>query len=101
MTQAVQPLAYRGHDVMIFQLLDPEELAPSTRVPVVLEDMESREVRNVSPEFLATEYRERIGAHLAGLKAAAARAGAQQVTISTAEPLDAALRRYLMFRQKH
>jgi uncharacterized protein (DUF58 family) len=101
MTRAVQPLAYRGHDVMIFQLLDPEELAPSIRDSVTLEDMESKETRNVSPHFLADGYRQRITQHLADMRAAAASAGAQQVVISTAEPLDKALRKYLMFRQAH
>jgi uncharacterized protein (DUF58 family) len=101
MTRAVQPLAYHGHDVMIFQLLDPEELAPTFDESVVLEDMESKQAINVSPQYLSHTYRERMNAHIAALRSAAARVGAQQVTISTAEPLDRALRKYLMFRQAH
>jgi uncharacterized protein (DUF58 family) len=101
MTRAVQPLAYHGHDVMIFQLLDPEELAPTFDESVVLEDMESKQAINVSPQYLSQTYRERMTAHIAALRTAAARVGAQQVTISTAEPLDKALRKYLMFRQAH
>jgi len=100
MSRAVQPLAYRGHDIVLFQLLDPQELKPEWRDAVVLEDLESRRTISVSPEYLAQEYGERMAAHLASLRHAAARAGAEQVLISTDEPLDRALRRYLLFRQR-
>lgn len=99
MSKAVQPLAYRGHDIVLFQLLDPQELKPEWREAVVLEDIETRQTMNISPEFLAEEYGTRMQSHLAALRSAAARAHAEQVLISTDEPLDRALRRYLLFRQ--
>ena len=99
MSKAVQPLAYRGHDIVLFQLLDPQELKPEWREAVVLEDIETRQAMNISPEYLAEEYGKRMEAHLAALRAAASRAHAEQVLISTDEPLDRALRRYLLFRQ--
>jgi uncharacterized protein (DUF58 family) len=99
MSKAVQPLAYRGHDIVLFQLLDPQELKPEWREAVVLEDIETREALNISPEYLAERYGERIESHLAAIRTAAARANAEQVLISTHEPLDRALRRYLLFRQ--
>ncbi|MFO7304527.1 MAG: DUF58 domain-containing protein [Gammaproteobacteria bacterium] len=100
MSKAVQPLAYRGHDIVLFQLLDPLELAPKWREDVVLEDLETHQTLNVAPEYLAAEYGKRMEAHLSALRAAAARAHADQVLISTAEPLDRALRRYLSFRRR-
>jgi uncharacterized protein (DUF58 family) len=100
MTRAVQPLAYRGNDIMFFQILDRQELEPGWRESVVLEDMESGETLEVSPQYLAGKYRERLNAHLEGLRKAAASVGAHQVVIGTDEPLDRALRRYLLFRQR-
>lgn len=100
MTRAVQPLAYHGHDIMIFQVLDPQELAPEWKDPVVVEDMESGQRMEVSPEYMSGPYRERLEQHLQGLKRAAASVGAHQVLVSTDEPLDQALRRYLLFRQR-
>jgi uncharacterized protein (DUF58 family) len=97
--KAVQPLAYRGHDIMLFQLLDRSEVEPAWEESVVLEDLETRAAVNVSPEYLTGEYRERLKRHLRGLQEAAAAAGAHQVLITTDEPLDRALRRYLVFRQ--
>jgi uncharacterized protein (DUF58 family) len=99
MSKAVQPLAYHGHDIMLFQLLDPRELAPDWRESVLLEDVETHKTINVAPEYLAGEYREKLGAHLASLRKAAADVGAHQLLISTDEPLDRALRRYLLFRE--
>lgn len=99
MSKAVQPLAYRGHDIVLFQLLDPQELNPEWREAVVLEDIETHQAMNISPEYLSEEYGKRMEAHLSALRAAAARAHAEQVLISTADPLDRALRRYLLFRQ--
>jgi uncharacterized protein (DUF58 family) len=99
MSKAVQPLAYNGQDLMLFQLLDPRELRPDWRENVVLEDVESGDKLNVSPEYLTTEYPRRLEAHLEALRAAAANVGAHQTLIATDEPLDRALRRYLLIRQ--
>ena len=44
MSRAVQPLGYHGHDIMIFQLLDPQEVKPHFEESVVLEDVETQSV---------------------------------------------------------
>jgi len=99
MSKAVQPLAYRGHDLMFFQLLDPQEMQPNWRESVLLEDVETRRALNVSPEYLAGEYRQRLDTHLQSIRRAAADVGAHQLLITTDEPLDHALRRYLQLRE--
>jgi uncharacterized protein (DUF58 family) len=100
MTRAVQPLAARGHDIMIFQLLDPQEIQPQWRDAVVLEDVETRQALNISPDYLETTYRERLESHLASLRDVAASVGANHALLPTDQPLDDALRRYMMFRQR-
>lgn len=99
MSRAVQPLAYRGHDIMLFQLLDPQEMQPNWRESVLLKDVETNRTLNVSPEYLAGEYKQRLDAHLQSLRRAAANVGAHQMLITTDEPLDNALRRYLLLRE--
>jgi uncharacterized protein (DUF58 family) len=99
MTRAVQPLGYHGHDILILQVLDPKELKPEWNESVVLKDIETQALINVSPDYLESTYRDRLTAHLDALRAAATSVGAQQMLISTADPLDDALRRYLSFRQ--
>jgi len=98
--KGVQPLAYQGQDVILFQLLDPEELKPQVKESVLLEDMETHETMEVSPIFLRSRYLERIDAHVEGLKKAAVGVGADHVLVNIAEPLDEALKSYLTFRQR-
>lgn len=99
MSRAVQPLAHHGHDIMILQVLDRQELKPEFRESLMLEDMETKEAFNVDPKYLETEYAERLQEHLDGLRQAANSVGAQQFLAATDEPLDRVLRRYLLFRQ--
>lgn len=98
--KAVQPLAYQGQDVVLFQLLDPEELKPQLRESALLEDMETRETMEVSPIYMRSHYLERIQAHIDGLKHAAVGAGSDHVLVNIGDPLDSALRDYLKFRQR-
>jgi len=97
---AVRPLAGSGHDVMIFHVLDPQEVAPHWSESVVLEDAETGATLNVSPEFLEAGYRQRLAAHLESLRMVTANAGAHHVLLQTDQPLNEALRRYLLFRQR-
>lgn len=100
MTRAVQPLAAHGHDIMMFHVLDPQEIKPQWPESVVLEDVETRKQLNVSPEYLQGRYQQRFAAHLDSLRAIAANARAQHVLLPTDQPLNEALRRYLLFRQR-
>jgi uncharacterized protein (DUF58 family) len=99
LTRAVQPLAWGGHDIMIFQILDRSELTPHWDESILLEDMESGQQIEVSPEYLRTTYRERFEAHLARVRDVAARHRADHALLVTDEPLDSGLRKYLTFRQ--
>jgi uncharacterized protein (DUF58 family) len=97
--KGVQPLAYHGQDVALFQVLDPQELDPQMKESALLEDMETGETMEVSPLFMKARYKERIRGHIDALKKSAFGAGADYQLVSTAEPLDQALRNYLLFRQ--
>jgi uncharacterized protein (DUF58 family) len=101
MSRAVQPLAYTGHDIVFFHVLDPGEIKPEWRDSVLFEDMESGQTMEVSPDYLENGYGKRLQDHLSGVRSAAGGVGADVVLARTDEPLDRALRRYLMFRQRH
>lgn len=100
LTRAVQPFAWGGHDIMIFQVLDRTELEPQWEESVMLEDVESGQQVEVSPDYMRTTYRDRIKAHLEKVRKVAAGSGADHVLLVTDEPLDKALRGYLMFRKR-
>jgi uncharacterized protein (DUF58 family) len=98
--KSVQPLAYQGQDVILFQLLDPQELKPVFKESALLEDMESGQSMEVSPIYMSSLYRERIGAHVDALHESALRGGADHRLVDITEPLDSVLRSYLLFRQR-
>lgn len=100
LARAVQPMAWHGHDIMIFQVLDRAELEPDFDESVLLEDVESGQQVEVSPDYLRTTYRQRMQDHLARVKEVVAASGADHVLMVTDESLDRALRGYLMFRQR-
>ena len=49
--KVVEPLRYRGNEVIMFHLLDPQEIAPKFKDPVLLEDLEDDNAMEVSPEY--------------------------------------------------
>ncbi len=98
--KAVRPLAFQGQDLVFFHVLDPAELEPDFNSAVLLEDMETGEMMDVSSDFARREYRTRMQDHIAKMKSETQGAGADYVTLNTSEPLDLALREYLIFRQR-
>ena len=100
MIKGVQPLAYQGQDVVLFQLLDPQELKPELRESALMEDMETGESLEVSPIFMRSRYRERIREHIEELETCAAGAGVDHELVNIADSLEGALRDYLLFRQR-
>jgi uncharacterized protein (DUF58 family) len=93
------PLRTHGDELILFHVLDPQEIAPAIKDPAVLIDMETGEEMEVSPDYMKQEYRGKIDAHVAALKDQARRAGIDYFLLDTSKPLDEALRDYLLIRQ--
>ncbi len=98
--RSVEPLRYRGNDLVLFHVLDPRELDPQLKRPALLRDMETGEALEVGPEYAAKEYREKIGAHIEQLRSKTRAAGAEYFLLPTDRPLDAALREYIDVRRR-
>ena len=99
--RTVEPLRYRGNEVILFHTLDPQEIAPKFRQPVLLVDMENEaESMEVSPEYARHEYRARMDAHISNLRDKARSAGLDYFLIDTGRPLDEGLREYLAIRRR-
>ncbi len=100
MLEAVRPLAFQGQDVILFHLLDPQELNPQFDESTLLEDMETGHTVEVSPHEMRDQYPVRMQAHIQSMREAATNAGADYVLLDTSASLDAPLRNYFSFRQK-
>ena len=97
---AVGPIVHRGNDVVLFHVLDPQEIDFSFTEPSSFEDMESGDQMPIVPAKLAEDYQALVRAHIDTLTS---KAGAQPVDymlLNTAMPLDFALFRFLSMRQR-
>jgi uncharacterized protein (DUF58 family) len=98
--KTVEPLRFHGNEVVLFHLLDPQEIAPKFKDPVLLLDVEDNVAMEVTPEYAKTEYKQKMDGHIQGLRDEAARAGLEYVFMDTSKPLDVGLRNYLAIRQR-
>jgi uncharacterized protein (DUF58 family) len=97
--RAIEPLRFRGNEVLLFHILDPRELRPDLGGSTVLIDLETRARIEVTAEYAAKEYSQRIAQHVDSLRDAAQRAGVSYQLLVTDRPLDDALREYLTVRE--
>jgi uncharacterized protein (DUF58 family) len=98
--KTIAPLRFHGNEVILFHILDPKELQPDFREPLLLLDMENDESTiEVTPEYARTEYRARIDTHIEEMKSAARGSGMDYFLMNTGRPLDEGLREYLTVRQ--
>ncbi len=93
-------LRFRGHDVIVFHVLDEAELTFPFADPVDMEDLETGERLHVVPEYLREEYLKLIRAHIRTLKNECGRAEIDYTLVHTSQPLDWALFAYLSRRAK-
>jgi uncharacterized protein (DUF58 family) len=96
--RTVEPLRFFGNEVVLFHVLDPEDVRPELNGPSILVDMETKHQLEVTPDYTKQEYREKIEAHLADLRNRTQAAGMGYCLLMTDRPLDAALREYLTLR---
>ncbi len=93
--RAVDALRMRGHDVIVFHLVDPAERDLPGDIPATFEDAESGELLPLRPGDLRTKYQSLVAAHHLALSKRIAAAGADYVRVDTDQPLDRALHAYL------
>jgi uncharacterized protein (DUF58 family) len=94
----LEPLRLNGNEVVLFHVLDPEDVRPSLDGPSILVDMETQEQLETTPDFAKKEYRDRVEAHLTDLRDRTRAAGMGYHLLMTDHPLDDALREYLTLR---
>jgi uncharacterized protein (DUF58 family) len=96
----IEPLRFRGHEVVLFHVLDPQEIRPALKGPALLMDLETDQTIEVIPEYARTTYIEKMSAHIEQLGTRTRAAGMEYRLLVTDQPLDAALREYLSLRQE-
>ena len=91
-------LTHAGHETILFQVLDPQELEFDFERLVRLEGLEGLGRVKVDPKAIRNAYREEIRAHVENLGKLARSLSCDFVPLTTSTPLDVALSTYLAHR---
>ena len=94
----IEPLRFHGNDVVLFHILDPQEIKPELKGPAILVDLETDHKIEVVPEYAKTIYRTKIETHIEQLRSRTRAVGMDYHLLVTDQPLDTALREYLSLR---
>ena len=95
---ALLQLGACGHDVVLFQILDPAELTFSFHEPAMFEDVESGRLLLVDPGAVRGEYRKKLEGHCVALRETCHRLGHDYVRLTPDQPLEFALFDFLRVR---
>ena len=98
--EAVAPLRFRGHDMIVFHVLDPAEVDFGYDQASAFEDLESGEQIPVVPQAFAEQYRALIREHSEALRTKFSELRIDYALLNTATPLDHALFTYLSVREQ-
>jgi uncharacterized protein (DUF58 family) len=96
--RAVGALRARGHDVVLFQVLDPAERELPGEGAATFEDAETGERLPLRPEALRQRYQAQLQEHQRELARRMAQDRVDYVPLITTQPLDVALHAYLESR---
>lgn len=98
--RAVAGLRGRGHDVILFHVLDPAEIEFPYGAPSDFLDLETGARLPVVPETFREEYLEMMEEHVARLGRRSGEARIDYALLDTSTPLDHALFQYLSHRER-
>ena len=94
-------LTVAAHEVILFQVLDPNELAFDFNRPVLFHDLESEQDLYLDPQALRPEYQNKMAEHTRNLEAICRKLGAAFHRVLTNRPLEMALGDFLRSRERH
>lgn len=97
---AIKPLRFLGNDLIVFHVLDPQEINFDYDEASAFEDLESGEQIPVVPQSFREQYRSLIREHINALTTRFSEQRIDYAVLNTAEPLDRALFSYLSSREK-
>ncbi len=95
LTEALQHLKFSGHDVIVFQVLDPHEIEFPFDQITEFTDLENAEKITAGGRAVRDEYLKEFNAHQAALKDLLANLKIHHALFDTRVPLDLALSEYL------
>jgi uncharacterized protein (DUF58 family) len=98
--EAIKPLRFLGNDLIVFHVLDPQEIDFEYDDASSFQDLESGEQVPVVPQSFRGHYRQLIQEHINSLATKFSEQRIDYTLVNTSEPLDKALFSYLSSREK-
>ncbi|RMF67008.1 MAG: DUF58 domain-containing protein [Calditrichaeota bacterium] len=96
--RGLQHFRFKGHDVILFHVLDDTELNFPFKNATKFMDMEGPTQFMTIPSLVRESYMKRLQAHLDAFKKGCGRLQVDYEVLNTSQPLDFALFKYLAFR---
>lgn len=97
---AVNNLRFRGHDVIVYQVLDRAEIEFNFDESATYEDLETGDSVPVVPGRMREQYKQMMAEHLDEISSLMIKNQIDYGLVRTDEPLDEALFRYLLLRER-
>jgi uncharacterized protein (DUF58 family) len=91
-------LCARGHELIVFQVLDPAELSFNFAHSSLFEDVESRRLLYIDPAVARRDYLKKLEAHNSAVEAMCRKLGIGYSRLATDRPLELALFDFLRAR---
>lgn len=98
--EAIKPLRFLGNDLIVFHILDPQEINFDYVDASAFEDLESREQIPVVPQSFRDQYRALINEHISALQTKFSEHRIDYAVLNTSESLDRALFSYMSSRER-
>ena len=98
--EAIKPLRARGHELIVFQILDPHEIEFPFEDPSLFEDLESGSKVPISPGSMRDTYRTAMTTHMEDLAKLFRDNRVDYAVHDTSQPLDFALFNFLSARER-
>jgi uncharacterized protein (DUF58 family) len=98
--RGVEQIRFGGSEVIVFHILDPEEMEFSFRGSVEFVGLEGLGILKTDPSALRKSYRETIRAFCVRMREICDRTGSHYVPVNTAHSLAETLSAYLVFRKE-
>jgi uncharacterized protein (DUF58 family) len=98
--QALARLAAAGHEIVVFQVLDPSELSFAFDRAMLFRDVESQKDFYIDPDAVRAEYQQKLESHRQAAEGACRKYGSAFYRIRTDQPMDLALRDFLRARSR-
>jgi hypothetical protein len=96
----IRHLAAKGHDVVVLQILDHDEIAFPFKALTAFLDLETGTELMCDPLSQRNEYRRRLQGFLDTVREGAQASGADYRFVDTAAPIEEVLREYLLYRRQ-